>query len=101
MGAMLLRRSTILRAIAALGVFATLSGCASLHHEVSAGSRRPIGASAFTPHRPGSLRPVESGVVHHSEDASRSFASRTYLLLRLRERRLYMVTYDLGASAPA
>jgi L,D-transpeptidase ErfK/SrfK len=54
--------------------------------------RRPVavGATAFAARPPGAFRRVESVA-----------ATRTYLLLRLGERRVYLVTYDPEADAPA
>ena len=60
----------------------TLSGCAPA---VSA-PRRLVGTRASAGE---SVVPVDPAVDH-----------RTYLLLKLRERRLYMVTYDLEDAAP-
>jgi lipoprotein-anchoring transpeptidase ErfK/SrfK len=61
----------------------TLSGCAP----AASAPRRLVGARASARE---SVAPVDPTVDH-----------RTYLLLRLRERRLYMVTYDLEDAAPA
>lgn len=97
-GAVLYRRPAMLGATAVLSVFASSFGCA-VHHEVTPDSRRPIGASPAAIRRPSPVPPVEPAVVHHSDADDQPFASRTYLLLRLQERRLYMVSYDLGASA--
>jgi lipoprotein-anchoring transpeptidase ErfK/SrfK len=53
------------------------------------GSRRSIGAKAF--------RTGRSSVEPGARDA---IPTHTYLLLRLRERTLYMVSYDLAGGAP-
>ena len=51
--------------------------------------------TASAPRRLVGARPPSPAVVVHSDDSDH----RTYLLLRLRERRLYMVSYDLEDAA--
>jgi lipoprotein-anchoring transpeptidase ErfK/SrfK len=83
----LFRRSPARGATAVLALVSILSACAP----AAVGSRRPSGAKAFGAARPS----AERGVVEAVDDSS-----RTYLLLRLQERTLYMVTYDVAGGAP-
>jgi L,D-transpeptidase-like protein len=93
LGATRFVRFAILGAAAAL----SLSGCAAVHHEVAPSSRRP---TAFASRGPSAFPPVEPAILHHSDDDDQPAPDHTYLLLRLRERRLYLFTYDSGATAP-
>ena len=91
--------TVILAYAAAVLLSSGLAGCASLQKKPAAGVRRAGGAKRF---------PTRGPTVPHRIEPDAGFrtggdyldASSTYLLLRLAERRLYLVRYDDRSETP-